>query len=91
MAATKTKPVGRAKGSKNKRTQAIEQLLEEKFPGWNPIVQMAAMANDESLPNEIRMSALKEVSQYVAPKRKAIEMSGTTGVHIKLTDLTGAK
>lgn len=81
---------GRKKGVPNKRTQDIVDLLEEKFPGYNPIVSMAAIANDETLPRDIRMAAHKEVAQYVAPKRKAIEHSGNAGLTVTIKDLSGS-
>jgi hypothetical protein len=37
---------------------------------------MAALANDETQPIELRFQANKEVAQYVEPKRKAVEVSG---------------
>lgn len=37
-------PVGRVKGSKNKRTKELEALMEEKLPGWNPVTWMANIA-----------------------------------------------
>lgn len=120
MAARKTPSKGRAKGTKNKRTLAIEELLEKRFPGRNPIERMAEIAYGEapcprchdrlgrkkkknpdcgtcrgsfleSHSEEIRATMLKEVSQYIAPKRKAIEMSGNIHKVVHMTDLTGAK
>ena len=120
MAARKTPSKGRAKGTKNKRTIAIEELLAAKIPGFNPILRMAEIANGispcprchnslgrkkkknpdcgvcngsflESHSDEIKATMLKEVSQYIAPKRKAIEMSGNIHKVVHVTDLTGAK
>ncbi len=36
---------------------------------------MARLAMDESEPSTLRFAALKELAQYAAPKRKAIEVS----------------
>jgi RecJ-like exonuclease len=38
---------------------------------------------------ELQMQAHKEVAQYVAPKRRAIEMSGSSKIHVHLKDLSG--
>ena len=65
---------GRPKGSKSKRTQAVEELLAS--VNCNPILGMAEIAADVSHPIELRASMFKELAQYVAPKRKAIEVSG---------------
>ena len=52
---------------------------------------MADVANDDDAPPDMRFQANREVAQYIEPKRKAIEMSGSTGIHLRLTDLTGNK
>ena len=72
---TRQKPVGsgRKAGTPNKRTKTIEEKLETL--GCDPIVAMARLAMDESEPSGLRFAALKELAQYVAPKRKAIEVS----------------
>ena len=80
---------GRQEGAPNKRTKELTALLEEKFPGYNPIVAMATIANDEEVDLELRSKMHKEVSQYIAPKRKAIEHSGNTGIMVHLKDLSG--
>ena len=51
------------------------QLLEDKYPGWHPVIQMADVANDKNEDNQTRFNAAKEVAQYVTPKLKAMEMS----------------
>lgn len=66
---------GRQKGTPNKKTQEIVELLEEKFPGYNPIVAMAEIANDPSVELSIRTAMHKEVAQYIAPKRKAVDVT----------------
>jgi RecJ-like exonuclease len=115
MAGTR-KGGGSRKGIPNKRTQEIQELLAEKYPGWNPVLALADMAKGDvscsncngkgkitqrtgcpicigtgklNIPLDIKLAALKEVAQYVAPKRKAVELSGglTKVVHVK--DLTG--
>lgn len=70
-------PAGRPKGSPNKtRREAVATLLERRFPEYNPILSMAEIANDETVDINIRCNMHKEVSQYIAPKLKSIEMSG---------------
>ena len=64
---------GRSKGTPNKKTQIIQQQMEDL--GFDPIESMIeisklAMANkDYSLAGQIA----KELAQYVYPKRKAVE------------------
>jgi hypothetical protein len=65
---------GRTAGTPNKRTLAIEEKLAAL--GCDPIQGMARLALDESEPSALRFAAMKELAQYVAPKRKAMEISG---------------
>ncbi len=69
---------GRPLGSKNQPTRALIRLLNEKFPGWNPIVQMAEVANDKEADTLTRFNAAREVSQYIAPKLRSVEMDITS-------------
>ncbi len=64
---------GRKAGTPNKRTKSIEEKLEAM--GCDPIEAMARLAMDENESSALRFAALKELAQYVAPKRKAVEVS----------------
>lgn len=66
---------GRPKGKANKRTQEIQERLDAL--DCDPIEGMAMIANDTSLDHGLRLQAMKELAQYVAPKRKAVDMSTT--------------
>lgn len=68
---------GRQKGTPNKNKQALLEAIQEKYPGYHPVLAMASIANDESLPLDVRFGAHKEVAQYVTPKLKAVEMTAT--------------
>ena len=70
---------GRKKGVPNKDTQALQDRIAAKYPGWDPVEAMAEIARDEENDVMIRLAALKEVSQYIHPKRKAIEHTGKDG------------
>jgi len=71
-------------GAKNKRSLELMDLLEINFPKWNPILQMASIANDRSQSMELRFAACKEVAQYIAPKKKAVEITEGKTVRIQL-------
>jgi len=77
--------MSRPHGSKNQPKRAIIRLLDEKFPGWNPLVQLAETANDASVDRTLRDNAAREVAQYITPKLKAIEVENTG----QGTDLAG--
>jgi hypothetical protein len=68
---------GRSKGTPNKRTIAVAEKLEEL--GYDPIEGMARITVDEKLKMSIRAQMHKELAQYVASKRKAIEVRGEAG------------
>ena len=63
---------GRKAGVPNKKTRAIQERLEEL--GCDPLEGMAKIAMDESIEVNIRLTAYKELAQYLYPKRKAIEV-----------------
>lgn len=62
-------------GSPNKLKQSLLARLDAKFPDWHPVVQMAEIANDETLSVQDRFNAAKEVAKYVTPQLKAIDIS----------------
>ena len=75
MAGTKGNS-GRKKGVPNKRTQSvIDQLVSL---DCDPIEGMASIARKAMDEGELILagSMYKELAQYVAPKRKSIEVSG---------------
>ena len=76
---------GRKKGVKNKATQDVIEKLEAM--GCDPIQGMAEIAalarNDGDL--ALAGSMYKELAQYVAPKRKAIEVTGDAGGAIEIS------
>lgn len=100
MAEKRVKTGGRKKGTPNKRTQAVQELLESM--DCDPIAGMAriaAMAETDAqaagepkdrLPHmNLVKDCYKELAQYVAPKRKAVEHTGEVGTVVRLVDLTG--
>lgn len=70
---------GRGKGSKNKATKDVEARL--KALDCDPIEGMAIIAKQSMDEGELALAGqmYKELAQYIAPKRKAIEMTGVDG------------
>lgn len=66
---------GRTKGKPSLRraAHAIAEV-EEKFPGWSPVLHLAAVANDESLPPEVRLDAAKAAAPFLHSRPKPVEM-----------------
>lgn len=59
--------------------------IEALYPGYHPVVAMAAIANDEEADPKMRFDAHKEVAQYVTPKLKSIEHKGDGGGPLQVT------
>ena len=72
--------MGSRAGIPNKNKQALIALLEVKYPGYNPVVSMAEIANDMDNDLPTRFNAHKEVAQYIVPKLKALEITGDMNV-----------
>ncbi len=62
---------GRQKGAPNRRT--FDAVAKLEALGFDPLEAMAKVAMDSDTPLEIRASLLKELAQYVYPKRKALD------------------
>lgn len=69
---------GRIAGTPNKRTLDIQQRLDDLK--CDPIEGMATIAMNAENPPELRGRMFSELAQYVAPKRKSVDLSGTLAV-----------
>ena len=83
-------PHGRPKGAEGGNKREARALLRDKFPDYHPLVQMAALANDEGAPQELRFAADKEVAAYLLPKLKAVEVTGPAGGAIVVQAVSAA-
>ncbi len=77
MMAERRKAGGRVKGTPNKATQDVQARLKKL--GCDPIEGMAILAMDQSNSPELRGRMFSELAQYVAPKRKAVEIAADAG------------
>jgi hypothetical protein len=78
------KDAGRKKGTPNKKTEALEEICARH--GLNPFEGMVKLALEADDIN-IRFNSLKEICQYLYPKRKALEVSSSNeGFKIVLED-----
>ena len=62
---------GRPKGSRNRRSLEAIEKVAEKYPEWSPLMHMATVANDESLPVDIRLDAAKSAAPFMLAKAKS--------------------
>ena len=72
---------GRKKGTPNKKTLDVVEKL--KSLNCDPIEGLARIALD-SEEESLRLQANKELAQYIAPKRKAVEVTGSEGGDIQV-------
>lgn len=72
---------GRQPGTPNKRTRELQELIAQTMgDDWCPVVEMAKLSRDASLPVDLRLKALGDVAPYlrgkVAPIRDATDTAG---------------
>lgn len=79
---------GRAKGTKNKRTQEVIDILNEL--DCNPIEGLANVAKIAMEKQDYALAGnmYKELSQYMFPKRRAVEVSAEINQDISVEELT---
>lgn len=65
---------GRLKGAPNKKTNDLKSLILNKYPDFNPILSMVELYHNELTLPAIKFQCLKEISQYLFPKRKTIDI-----------------
>ncbi len=68
---------GRKKGSVNKKSQALSELLEEAYPDYDPVLQLAGIAQDEGVEMSLRIQAAKEVAKYTHPQLRAVDVNAS--------------
>ena len=75
----KREGAGRKKGQGNKQSVEIAERLEQM--GCDPIEGMARIAQEAEHEGDKALAGnmFKELAQYVAPKRKAVEVTGAGG------------
>lgn len=76
---------GRIKGTPNKRTQDLIDLIQEKYPDFDPILSLIDISLNDDTPLDIKVTCLKEVAKYIHPQRKAVEVS-TKGNNMSMAE-----
>ena len=65
---------GREKNTPNKRTQNLLELIEVNHKGFNPVLELIEISKSANIDVDLRVSILKDLTPYLYPKRKAIEL-----------------
>lgn len=84
----KPKGSGRKKGQICRLASDVRARLQEL--GCDPIEGQALIAMDADVPVAIRQRCFAELSQYVYPKRRSVEISGIDGAAIEVNDNSSA-
>ena len=79
---------GSPKGSLGEKTLAVQEKLQQL--NCDPIEALANISMDTNNTPELRFQANKELAQYVAPKRKAVELEGMIdgGLNVSVVKFT---
>jgi len=64
---------GRKEGTPNRDRKDLMERLNEKFPGYDPVLAMAEIANNPIADIRLKLQANKEVAKYTHPQLKTIE------------------
>ena len=79
---------GRQKGTPNKKTQELQERVKKFMKNmgikdFDPLVALAGISQDKGTPLKLKVEALKELSQYFHPKRRAVEFSGEQTINVQ--------
>ena len=79
---------GRQKGTPNKKTVELQDRVKKfmnamGIKNFDPLVALAGISQDKSTPLKLKVEALKELSQYFHPKRRAVEFSGEQTINVQ--------
>ena len=76
----RTKTGGRAKGTPNKKTTELIELLGD----YNPIVRLIEIAKDENTSLDMQVKINLDLLPYIYPKRKSIDMNSNEMPEVKI-------
>ena len=79
---------GRQKGTPNKKTAELQDRVKKfmnsmGIKNFDPLVALAGISQDKATPLKLKVEALKELSQYFHPKRRAVEFSGEQTINVQ--------
>jgi len=56
---------GRKKGTPNKKTQTLQELIEEYYPSFDPILELIEISQQEDLQNDLKILSLIQFALQV--------------------------
>ena len=78
--------MARPRGSPNQPKRRLLTLLQEIYPDYQPVLEMAKLAHKamQEGDDEVAFNRHAQVARYVTPQLKAIELSGNDGEPLKV-------
>jgi hypothetical protein len=76
---------GSRKGIPNKPKRRLLQLIQEKYPNFEPVLELVDIYHDTEQDYNVRISCLKEAIPYLEPKLKQVEVQSEVNHSITLT------
>lgn len=70
-----------------KTGEQLLSLIQDKYPGYHPIVHAADIAHDIDAPITVHMDAVKTMLKYTTPDVKSIDISARIGGNIDQLEL----
>ena len=80
MARNGTKTGGRVKGTPNKKTTELLELLGD----YNPITRLIEIAKDKNTSLDMQVKINLDLLPYIYPKRKSIDMNSNEFPDVKI-------
>ena len=79
---------GREKGTPNKKTVELQErvkkfMQQQGIKNFDPLVALAGIAVDKATQLKLKVESLKELAQYLHPKRRAVEVSGEQTINVQ--------
>lgn len=65
----------RPKGVPNRPKRALLRLLQEKYPGYHPVLRMCEIAHSPEADISLKAQMHKEIARYVEPVLQAVAVS----------------
>ena len=58
-------------------------MQQQGIKNFDPLVALAGIAVDKATPLKLKVESLKELAQYLHPKRRAVEISGEQTINVQ--------
>jgi len=62
-----------------KTGEQLLRLIQDRYPGYHPIVHAADIAHDQDAPINVQLDAVKTMLKYTTPEVKSIDISARIG------------